>query len=484
MERPKLISLMTCAVLWCCFVTLFLADATQIPEWLEDGVIYGVSPFYMNSNSTSSHGTLKMVTQRLHEIAALGVTTVWVQPIFPTANGGEAYDVTDYMNVWPALGDLADVTELVETAHRLKLKVLLDVVLDHTSKEHPFALDVQQNGNQSRYRSFYMDHNAPGFGDMQHNETIGNGTFVYFFNWPYLLNVNYTGCLTYMQSVLEFWVVKFDFDGFRCDAMWGVLMRSFAEAKALVDDARKARKDPIFILAESGAGDALAGEAGFDATYDWGPDIGHWAWDPVLGVSSWANLTVDAIREVVNLSIDSKVPIVRFVENNDQKRFLSGHTIHQTRAAATLMFTLPGIPMMFYGEEIGASDQFPTYPMDRTIRSYDRNGWYDFFKILISLRKNPALRPSSSFMELKASDSSVYTFLRNARGSPPVIVVFNTSEKSIVTNINVSPLMTKYTHWVDEITSETVKSSCEHQELQVPVRSHQVLVLVAYGSCT
>jgi len=86
----------------------------------------------------------------------------------------------------------------------------------------------------------------------------------------------------------------------------------------------RARLEPIFMLAESDGEGPLVLKAGFDAAYDWSSEIGHWVWNTVLGVSSWSNL------------------LERFIENNDQERFLPKHTLQQTRAAATLMFTLPG----------------------------------------------------------------------------------------------------------------------------------------------
>ncbi|MBT8401771.1 MAG: hypothetical protein KJO98_14930, partial [Rhodothermia bacterium] len=122
--------------------------------WIDDAVLYEVAPWYFGRYWTGQQ--LQMIADKIPEIAALGVTGIWLQPITQTFRGGQGYDVTDYFKVWDEIGTEEDLRHLVETAHAHGLKVLFDIVLNHSSLYHPYARDAAEYGAGSYYFEFFQ----------------------------------------------------------------------------------------------------------------------------------------------------------------------------------------------------------------------------------------------------------------------------------------------------------------------------------------
>ncbi len=107
-------------------------------EWWRGGVIYQIYPRSFQDTNSDGIGDLKGITKRLEYIAELGVDAVWISPIFSSPMKDMGYDVSDYKNIDPIFGTLEDFDELVDRAHSLDLKVMIDQVLSHSSDQHPF----------------------------------------------------------------------------------------------------------------------------------------------------------------------------------------------------------------------------------------------------------------------------------------------------------------------------------------------------------
>lgn len=108
------------------------------PDWWRGGVIYQVYPRSYQDTTGSGSGDLPGITQRLDYIASLGVDAVWISPFFTSPMKDYGYDVSDYCDVDPMFGTLADFDALIERAHALGLRVMIDLVLSHTSDQHPW----------------------------------------------------------------------------------------------------------------------------------------------------------------------------------------------------------------------------------------------------------------------------------------------------------------------------------------------------------
>jgi len=134
--------------------------------------------------------------------------------------------------------------------------------------------------------------------------------------------------------------------------------------------------------------------------------------------------------------------------------------------------------MMYYGQEVGATNQFPSYDTSRSIKSYDYDGWWDFYSQLISARRNLTALQSGDFFELNSSSSEIYVFARGTQTDSPVIIAFNTMDSSITTNIQLNTLNSKCMKWKDYITSTVVQQSCGESCLVAPLDGYQALLLV------
>jgi alpha-glucosidase len=124
--------------------------ATQDGDWWRGAVIYQVYPRSFQDTTGDGYGDLAGVTSRLSYIASLGVDGIWLSPFFTSPMADMGYDVSDYCNVDPMFGTLADFDQLIAEAHRLGLKVIIDQVISHTSDQHPWFKDSRASRTNSK----------------------------------------------------------------------------------------------------------------------------------------------------------------------------------------------------------------------------------------------------------------------------------------------------------------------------------------------
>jgi len=139
--------------------------------WWRDGVLYQIYPrSYMDTNADGV-GDLRGVTQRLDHLQWLGVEGIWLDPIMVSPNDDWGYDVADYVDVDPALGTLADADELIEEASKRGIRVLLDLVPNHTSDRHPWFVDAKSS-RDARHRDWYVWADPKPDGSFPNNWTM------------------------------------------------------------------------------------------------------------------------------------------------------------------------------------------------------------------------------------------------------------------------------------------------------------------------
>jgi cyclomaltodextrinase / maltogenic alpha-amylase / neopullulanase len=397
--------------------------------WIDSVTLYEIAPWYFARNCTDKFACIEA---KLEEIASLGIGAIWLQPTFPSVGGGQAYDVTDYFGVWSVLGDEDGLRSLIQRAKELGLKVLLDFVPNHTSIQHPYAQDAVRRGETSHYWDFYMrEGDGAPYGNHYRQKTVGEMTFVYYF-WEDLvtLNFNHEETRRHIIEASRYWIEEFDIDGYRVDAVWAPHARNpdFMHEWRL---AMKRVKPEILLLAEDKATGSTALPDGFpsifenfDVAYDWtdlGWCISEWAWArpntcdyyPVAYGYTGPKQTLfnfgldrfkaNALRTALTnrgRGYHEDAVILRFLENNDTPRFIAHHSLDQTRMAAGLLFSLPGVPMLYYGQESGMMTNYPTIHATRTIQSYDQNGLWPFYRHLIALRSSMPALNNRSFEEV------------------------------------------------------------------------------------
>jgi glycosidase len=220
------------------------------------------------------------------------------------------------------------------------------------------------------------------------------------------------------------WVRELGIDGFRVDAAWGVQERRPDFWPGLRRELKRIDPD-ILLLAEGSATDPYFFSNGFDVAYDWTDEPGQWAWASVFEFPQEIQSLLAAAVTNDPKGYAPGAIVLRFLNNNDTDvRFVDQHGPEFTRVAATLQFTVPGIPALFAGDEIGASYQ--PYSNLTPITWRDRHGLRPLYRRLIGLKHRlPALNTAD--LEVVASEpGGSFAYLRPAPpGGQPVLVVLN-----------------------------------------------------------
>jgi glycosidase len=375
------------------------------------------------------------LTQRLPRIAALGATVLWLSPVTGAPPGDFGYAVTDEMHVRPVLGTEADLRDLVRTSHALGLHVILDMVVNHLSDRHPYAVDARRRGAASPYYDWF--------------ERDARGRVMHYFDWTHLDNLNYAdpAVRRFVIAASAHWVRDIGVDGYRVDASWAVRERApgfWPQWRAALD-----RIDPgLLLLAEGSATDPYFLAHGFNADYDWTSRIGEWAWRSVFDRSAAASgagsgreprgrtgsraalpETAPDLARLRAALLDTSSPgrVLRFLDDNDSgPRFITRHGLAETKLAATMLLTLPGLPLIYDGDEVGA--EFEPYD-GRPIVRRDRYGLRALYARLGGLRRTtPALRTGAIRLVATDHDDTVLAYVRpgpRARPEAAALVAIN-----------------------------------------------------------
>ncbi|MET8754784.1 glycoside hydrolase family 13 protein [Streptomyces sp. NPDC004667] len=366
------------------------SNPTESRGWWRDAVIYQVYVRSFADSDGDGVGDLRGVRERLPHLARLGVDALWLTPFYvsPQADGG--YDVADYRTVDPLFGDLADADDLVRAAHELGLRVIVDVVPNHTSERHPWFLDALADGPGARARYLFRPGRGEG-GALPPNdwESVFGGpawTRVPDGSW-YLhlfapeqpdLDWDHPEVAAEFASVLRFWL-DLGVDGFRVDVAHGMV-----KAPGLPDIGRGAQAtligtEPLPFFDQDGVHaihrswrrllDSYGGER-IGVAEAWAPtserlalyvrpDELHQAfnfrflncpWDP------------ERMRVVIDESLAATAsvgaPTTWVLSNHDVVRHVTRYGggargLARARAAALLMLALPGSAYVYQGEELG-----------------------------------------------------------------------------------------------------------------------------------
>lgn len=386
--------------------------ALEHPRWVDRAVVYGVVPYFFGPNGFAD------ITARLDEIAGLGATAIWLSPVTAAPAEDFGYAVADHFRLRSEFGSETEFKALVARAHALGLRVILDFVPNHVSDQHPYYQHAQRFGPRSPYYDWF--------------ERDAEGEVLSYFDWDNLKNLNYDNpeVQNYILAASSYWVQAFDIDGFRVDAGWGVRQRAPEFWRRWREELKRIKPD-IFLLAEASARDPFYLRNGFDAAYDWTNNLGEWAWREVFHAGRPADL--GALRAALDQQhYPSDSLVFRFLNNNDTgERFISRHGVALTRVAAALQFTLPGIPLIYTGDEIGA--QFEPYDEGPPLRWQDAAGLTPYYRRLAELRHTtPALWTGRLEWVGNNHEQQVLSYVRGSdEDDSAVLVVLNFSQHPV-----------------------------------------------------
>jgi len=378
--------------------------ARPTPDWIRQAVIYEIFP-----RNFSATGNFAGITAKLDELKALGVDILWLMPIHPVghlkAKGtyGSPYAVQDYYAVNPDYGTKEDLHRLVEAAHARGLKVVIDIVANHT------AWDSVMMAHKAYYKQ-----NAAG-------EVISPLP-----DWADVAGLNYANPETraYMRAMLQYWAREFSLDGFRCDVAFMVPTDFWESVR---QDLEKIRPG-AFLLAEGVAPDLLVNA--FDADY---------AWPMMKAVNQviMDGASATELRRVWETEEQGKFPRgalhLRCFDDHDETRAIARFGWNGALAASALMFSLDGLPVLYNGMEVGDTSESGDPALFEKIPVFwhprQRETFRETYRQLIALRHQHAALTAGSLTWLDNSNAAnVVTLLRRG-GGEEILTVVNLSNR-------------------------------------------------------
>jgi cyclomaltodextrinase / maltogenic alpha-amylase / neopullulanase len=391
------------------------------PKWVDEAIVYAPIPALWGDEGP------KTVRKRLPYLKDLGINTLWLWPPTSLRASGEEYAITDYFEVDPSWGPEEALRGLVDRAHELGIHVLVDFVPNHLAAEGPYFQDAEEHRELSPYWSFF---------DRREGEAT------HYFDWNHLPNLNFDDPEV-RKMVIEaskFWVQEIGVDGFRMDVAWGVKRRRPDFWPQWREELTRINPD-LLLLAEASAIDPYFFSNGFDVAYDWTEELGQWAWARAFETPRGAGVLLERAITNGGKGYSKDALILRFLNNNDTGvRFVDRHGPRITKVAATQQFTLPGIPALFAGDEIGASYE-PYSDLD-SIPWRDRHELRPHYERLIELRRSIPALVSAEVQVLETDRDGVLAYLRpGAANEDPVLVVLNYGPKTRV-RIGLTPGLT------------------------------------------
>jgi glycosidase len=409
MSFRRIFALFTMAVL----SSGVLARATDItnqlarisPDWLRDGVIYEIFP-----RDFSAAGNLNSVTAKLDQIKNLGVNILWVMPIHPIGEKGRKgdygspYSIRDYYAVDPNYGTLDDFKNLVTQAHQRGLKVIMDLVANHT------AWDSVMMTNKAFYK---QDAN----GNIISPEP----------GWSDVAGLNYANPQTrdYMTAMMNYWIQTCNIDGYRCDVAWGVPTDFWEQARAVLEKT----KPDIMMLAEADKPDLLTNA--FNLDYSW--SLLHALNDVLIHGAPASKLQATWQEDLCKFPTNALH--MRISDDHDESRAIARFGINGALAAQVLMFSLDGVPVLYNGMEVGDATEsgdpalFDKLPIVWAPR--ERPPFRDIYRSLIQLRKKYPAFTNTRVTWLRNSDENNLVTLMRADKNDEFVVVINFSNRPI-----------------------------------------------------
>ena len=386
------------------------------PEWAANATIYEV-----NVRQYTPEGTFRAFEAHLPRLAQMGIVIIWLMPIHPIGavgrkgSLGSPYAVQDYFAVNAEFGTLDDLRHLVQTAHALGLKVLLDWVANHTSRDNALTTE-----HPAWYRHDAQGQLVPPVAD-----------------WTDVVALDYANpdLRAYMVEALAYWVREAGIDGYRCDVA-GLVPTDFWDE---VRPALEAIK-PVFMLAEwdelypSGGlsweefnPDTHLLEKAFDMSF--GLRL-HYLLDSIAEGKATVN-ELDTYLAAEREKYPPTVYLMNFTSNHDVNSW-DGTEYERlgplAQPFAVLAALLPGMPLVYSGQEAGLTRRLAFF--DRDPISWAELPLQDFYTKLLQLKKrHPALRngdPASQFQRL-GTPAGLYGFIREKNGSAVVVLVNTTA---------------------------------------------------------
>jgi len=453
---------------------------SSIAGWKRGAVCYEVFVRSFYDSDGDGIGDLNGLTQKLDYINSgdtasrrdLGARCIWLMPVVasPSYHG---YDATNYYRVNPEYGSNDDFKRLVAAAHRRGIRVLVDMVLNHVSNEHPMFKDALMNPN-SPYRDWFRwsrtDPKTKGpWGQQVWHRSPVRDEYYYGVFWEGMPDLNYENPAVREEAkkIARYWIHEMGVDGFRLDAVPYLV----EEGDQLANTAgtHSVLREYSSYVHQIAPGAFTVGEVwdSVGAMLPYYPDQldSYFAFElsdaiiDAVRTGSATKLLGGYLRLQRTLRADRWSP---FLRNHDQIRTLTalGGDVERAKVAATLLLTLPGFPFVYYGEEIGMTGDKPD-PRLRTpmqwsrgpsagftralpweplqpdsltanvsVQDHDTHSLLNLYRTLIHLRSAQSALAVGELIPLTASNDAVAAYIRHD-GNHVALVVANLGKETL-----------------------------------------------------
>lgn len=368
-------------------------------DWAKGSVVYEV-----NTRQFTKEGTFSAFGKHLPRLKEMGVTVLWFMPITPISNKerlgslGSYYACSSYVDINPEFGDISAFKELVNDAHALGLKVIIDWVANHTGYDHTWTTE---------HPDWYLL-------DEKGNFTEKNG-------WKDVIDLNFSNpdMRNALIGSMKYWISECGIDGFRCDMAHLVPLDFWKDARTQCDALK-----PLFWLAEC---EVVDYHQVFDVSYAW------W-WMHVTEAYAKGNGNLNTVRDVLHAY--SQYPAgaqkLLFTSNHDENSWNGTEYEKYGSAAnawAVFCCTWSAVPLIYSGQESPNKKRLAFFDKD-PIEWQEPLRLEDFYKGLLSLRqRNPAIVEGETFILPSTNDDQLMAFLRR-KEEHVVLVVLNVSEQN------------------------------------------------------
>ena len=397
--------------------------------WFNESVFYQIYTLNFCGAPRDNDGIVEHRILRLNDFMDyfedLGINAIYFNPVFSSDHHG--YDTRDYCKIDERLGTNEDFIEICKNLHDRGMRVVLDGVFNHVGRGFFAFQDVLNNRENSQYKNWFRI-------DFNGNSPYNDG--FYYEGWEghyelVKLNLDYPDVQNYLLSAVDYWIDAFDIDGIRLDVAYS-LPRWFM---AMLKDHCRQKKADFFLLGEVLGDNAgyMFSEAHLDSITDYPGFKGLW--------SSFNSLNMFEMAHTIKRNYGEMYrgqTLFSFVDNHDVERIASKLTdLEKLPLIYGMLFSLPGIPCIYYGSEWGQTGKKEQESDDSLRPEFTKpmpNDLTKYIKKLISIRNQSSALQKGEFKELVLTNKQ-FVFERNDQ-QERIIVALNLDDQEFTISLN------------------------------------------------
>ncbi|MGG7196951.1 alpha-amylase family glycosyl hydrolase [Clostridium butyricum] len=408
--------------------------------WIEDRVFYniftlGFCDVLEPSRIYEEKNRLIKIEEWIPHLKKMSINAIYFGPVFESSYHG--YDTRDYLNIDKRLGTNEDFKDLCKKLHENDIKIVLDGVFNHVGREFWAFKDIQKNGRNSKYCSWFsglnFDSRSPMGDDFNYESWNGCYDLV-------KLNLWNRDVVEYLLHAVEFWIDEFDIDGLRLDAADKIIFDFFKELKIFTEK----KKDNFWLMGEIIHGDynRWANKDSLDSVTNYECYKGIYS---SHNDKNYFEIAYSLNRMFGDGGIYKDLCLYNFVDNHDVNRLASTLKVQEYLFNVyTILYTMPGVPSIYYGSEYGIKavkgdkTDLPLRPSVDEIENYEdkNNELFDHIEKLGRIRAVSEALKNGNYEQVIIKNEQ-YVFSRTSKNDK-IYIVLNLSDKESYLDFNIS----------------------------------------------